>query len=297
MRRRYVRLLASLFLASCVPSAPPSPAAPAPAPKERAAAIAELARPGFILDGAFSQGGVVLGTAPGGTARLTLDEGPVPLGDDGRFLPGFDRGQSATAVLVATLVDGRSVRRDLAIAPRAWDIEHVDAALRQGRSSEEFLRIREREVARINAARAARSQTEGWRQDFIWPVTGRISGRFGAQRIYRGEPGPYHRGIDIAPGAGASVVAPADGVVVLAGPPMFSLEGNLVIVDHGMGLNSAFLHLATVAVRAGQAVRQGQLIGTVGATGRATGPHLHWSLKWNEARLDPLLLAGPMMGA
>src|SRR3546814_2231592 len=78
---------------------------------------------------------------------------------------------------------------------------------------------------------------------------------------------------------------------------MFSLEGNLVIVDHGMGLNSAFLHLATVAVRAGQAVRQGQLIGTVGATGRATGPHLHWSLKWNEARLAPLLLAGTMMGA
>src|SRR3546814_21180249 len=119
MRRRYVRLLASLFLASCVPSAPPSPAAPAPAPKERAAAIAELARPGFILDGAFSQGGVVLGTAPGGTARLPLDEEPVPFGDDGRFLPGFDRDQSETAVLAATLADGTSVSRALPPPPPA----------------------------------------------------------------------------------------------------------------------------------------------------------------------------------
>jgi murein DD-endopeptidase MepM/ murein hydrolase activator NlpD len=73
------------------------------------------------------------------------------------------------------------------------------------------------------------------------------------------------------------------------------LEGNLVIVDHGMGLNSAFLHLGTVSVREGQAVRQGQLIGTVGATGRATGPHLHWSMKWRDARIDPQELAGPMM--
>jgi murein DD-endopeptidase MepM/ murein hydrolase activator NlpD len=88
-------------------------------------------------------------------------------------------------------------------------------------------------------------------------------------------------------GQGAPVVAPADGVVVLAGPPAFSLEGNLLIIDHGMGLNSAFLHLATQTVTQGQVVRQGQPIGTVGATGRATGPHLHWSMKWQDARLDP----------
>lgn len=300
MRRLAGCLLTSLLIASCVSASPP-PVASAPAAIETvtspaAPAQTESARPEFTLDGTFSQGGIVLGTAPSGTTNLSLDGKPVTLGDGGQFLVGFDRDQSATALLVATLADGRSVRRDLTISPRAWDIEHVDAALRQGRSSEAFLRIRERELARINAARAARSDTAGWRQDFIWPVTGRISGRFGAQRVYRGEPGSYHSGIDIAPGAGAPVVAPADGVVVLAGPPMFSLEGNLVIVDHGMGLNSAFLHLATVAVRAGQVVRQGQLIGTVGATGRATGPHLHWSLKWNEARLDPLLLAGPMTG-
>jgi murein DD-endopeptidase MepM/ murein hydrolase activator NlpD len=286
MKHRAGRFL-YILLISCVPAA----VSRAGAPDDE-----EAARADFVFDGAFIQGGRVIGTAPSGTTGLTLDGVAVPVGDEGRFLIGFDRDQATTALLVATLADGRSMRRELAIAPRAWDIEHVNAALRQGRSSEEFLRIRERELARINAAREQRSATEGWRQDFIWPAKGRISGRFGSQRIYQGEPGAYHSGIDIAPGAGAAVVAPADGVVVLAGPPMFSLEGSLVIVDHGMGLNSAFLHLATVAVKAGDRVRQGQPIGTVGATGRATGPHLHWSLKWNDARLDPLLLTGPMPG-
>ena len=282
MRFGFGCFLASVVLIGCVPAAAP------------AATPSESAPTDFAFDGTFSQGGAVVGTAPAGTTALTLDGDPVPLGEDGGFILGFDRDQPADALLVAELADGGTLRRELAIAPRAWDIEHVDAALRQGRSSEEFLRIREGELRRINAARAARSSTNGWRQDFVWPVTGRISGRFGAQRIYRGEPGSYHSGIDVAPGAGAPVVAPADGVVVLAGPPMFSLEGNLVIVDHGMGLNSAFLHLATVAVEPGQRVRQGQRIGTVGATGRATGPHLHWSLKWQDARLDPLLVAGSM---
>ncbi|MGZ8335657.1 MAG: M23 family metallopeptidase, partial [Allosphingosinicella sp.] len=114
------------------------------------------------------------------------------------------------------------------------------------------------------------------------------------QRIYRGGvPAAFHSGADVAAGAGARVVAPADGIVTLAPPPAFSLEGNLVILDHGMGLNSAFLHLASVTVRPGQAVRQGESIGTVGATGRATGPHLHWSLVWNGARIDPAVVAGP----
>ena len=114
---------------------------------------------------------------------------------------------------------------------------------------------------------------------------------FGSQRVYRGGvPAAYHSGIDIAAGAGAPVVAPADGVVTLAPPPAFSLEGNLVIVDHGMGLTSAFLHLSRASVRVGDRVRQGQQIGRVGATGRATGPHLHWSLVWNGARLDPQAL-------
>ena len=259
-----------------------------------APASAAPAQTGFAISGDRSQGGVIFGTAPAGTVRLTLDGKPVALAEDRRFVIGFDRDQPATSLLVAESSEGQAVREELRIAPRGWRIEHVNVARRPGGASEEYLRLRERELARINAARAEDSSSAGWRQRFIWPSTGRISGVFGSQRVYRGEPAAYHSGVDIAPGAGAPVVAPADGVVVLAGPPAFSLEGNLVIIDHGMGLNSAFLHLATNAVREGQRVRQGQLIGTVGASGRATGPHLHWSMKWNDARIDPQLLAGPM---
>jgi len=251
--------------------------------------------PDFRLAGPLMQGALVQGTAPARTIALTLDGKPVPLAPDGHFLLGFDRDQAGSALLVAELEDGGTLRRPLAIAPRIWPIEHVDIARRPGAATEDYLRLRERELARIDAARALRPPSLGWRQRFIWPARGRISGVFGSQRIYRGgEAGSYHSGVDIAAGAGAVVVAPADGVVVLAGPPAFSLEGDLVIVAHGMGLNSAFLHLASPLVREGEAVRQGQPIGIVGSTGRATGPHLHWSMRWNEARIDPQPLAGAM---
>jgi murein DD-endopeptidase MepM/ murein hydrolase activator NlpD len=194
------------------------------------------------------------------------------------------------------LADGRTVTSALAVAPRAWRIEHVGVGPRPGAvPSEEYRRRRAVELARINAARARSGDSQGWRQRFVWPVTGRLSGLFGSQRIYRGTPGSYHSGTDIATGAsGTPFVAPADGVVILAAESPFTLEGYLLMIDHGMGLNSAFLHCSQILVREGEAVRQGQLVGRIGATGRATGPHLHWSIKWRDARLDPMLFAGPM---
>ena len=153
----------------------------------------------------------------------------------------------------------------------------------------EFLALRKLELARINAARARETGAAGWQQRFHWPALGRISGHFGAQRVYRGTPGTYHSGTDIAGGAGAPIMAPADGVVVLAAVEAFTLEGHLLMLDHGMGLGSALLHCAELLVSEGEAVRQGQVIARIGMTGRATGPHLHWSLRWHEARLDPEL--------
>jgi murein DD-endopeptidase MepM/ murein hydrolase activator NlpD len=244
------------------------------------------------LQGPVQQGALVRGVAPLGTVELTLEGKPVPVSPDRRILLGFDRAAKPTALLEARFADGRTAIQELQVQPRSWRIEHVNVARRPGGPTADYLRLREGELARIAAARAVNAASEGWRQAFIWPARGRISGRFGSQRVYRGEPASFHSGVDIAPGVGAPVVAPADGVVVLAGPPALSLEGNLLIIDHGMGLNSAFLHLASQAVRVGQTVRQGQLIGTVGATGRATGPHLHWSMKWRDARIDPQNLAG-----
>jgi murein DD-endopeptidase MepM/ murein hydrolase activator NlpD len=257
------------------------------------AAAAPAAAQDFHLSAAPIQGALVRGTAPPGTVALSLDGRDVPLAADGRFLLGFDRDAGPDALLVARTADGQ-IGATLRVARRAWPVQHIAMARPADGPTPDYARLREGELRLIGRARAQRSQSMGWSQHFIWPAHGRVSGAFGAQRIYRGGvPAAYHSGTDIAAGAGALVVAPADGVVTLAPPPGFSLEGNLVILDHGMGLTSSFLHLSSALVRPGQVVRQGDPVGRVGATGRATGPHLHWSMVWNGARIDPQSVAPP----
>ncbi|MGF7154101.1 M23 family metallopeptidase [Novosphingobium gossypii] len=262
-------------------TAPVAPAAPA--------------RPVALpFSGELTQGGWIRGTLPAGIRSLSLDGAPVKVAADGTWFVAFDRDAGAQALLRVSYANGTIGEQRLAVAPRAWQIENVNIARRTGGPSEAFMQLRRPELARINAARAHVTDAQGWRQRFVWPAQGRISGRFGSQRIYRGEPGAYHSGLDIAPGgSGAPFVAPADGVVILAADKPFTLEGNLLMLDHGMGLNSAFLHCSQILVKEGDHVRQGQVIGRIGMTGRATGPHLHWSIKWNEARLDPLLFLPP----
>ena len=250
----------------------------------------------FGLLGELTQGGWARGVVPSGTRQLTLDGKPVAVAADGRFISAFDRDAGPIATLAATLRDGRMSTQALAISPRAWRIERIPVGPRPGSPpSEEYARRRALEQAQITAARAIDSQSQGWRQRFIWPVKGRVSGLFGSQRIYNGTPGSYHSGTDIATGtSGTPFAAPADGVVILAAQSPFSLEGYLLMIDHGMGLNSAFLHCSAILVKEGDVVKQGQTIGRIGATGRATGPHLHWSIKWRDSRLDPILFTGPM---
>jgi len=254
-------------------------------------AAAQFAPPAtaIIIDGSPAQGALLRGRVPAGTVALSLDGRNVPVAPDGRFLIGFDRDAGPAATLTARLADGRTLRRPLAVARRSWPIQRIGMARPAGGPTPEYARLREGELARLAAARARGSDSRGWAQAFIWPARGRFSGRFGAQRIYRGGvAAAFHSGADIAAGAGAQVAAPADGVVVLAPPPGLSLEGNLVILDHGMGLSSAFLHLSSASVRVGDRIRQGQAIGRVGMTGRATGPHLHWSVVWNGVKVDPV---------
>ena len=270
------------------------PASPQPAPAPAYKPPVPAGPADFTVSGEATQGGWLRGTVPGGTVRLTLDGVAVPVAPDGSFFVAFDRDAGGSAVLAAALQGGRRVERQLTVSPRAWRIERINAARTPGGPTEAFMKIREPELARINAARAVNADSDGWRQRFIWPAKGRISGLFGSQRIYRGEPGAYHSGLDIATGtSGTPFVAPADGVVVLAAQTPFTLEGYLLIVDHGMGLSSAFLHCSRLDVRVGDVVRQGQPLGLVGATGRATGPHMHWGLKWKDARIDPEQLVAP----
>lgn len=285
----------AVLAASCavVPHSGPSQAAPvAQAAAQPMQATTVLPPGAFTYTGEPTQGGWIRGVAPSGTREVSLNGDPVALASDLSFLAAFDRDAGPVATLVAIRADGSRVTLPLSISPRDWRIEHIDAARRTGGPSESFMERRRPELERIYAARARDTGATGWRQDFIWPVKGRISGRFGSQRIYRGEPGSYHTGLDIAPGAGVPYVAPADGTVVLAASN-FSLEGNLLIIDHGNGLNSAFLHSQRLDVKEGDRVKQGQRLGLVGSSGRATGPHLHWSMMWGKARLDPLLFTAP----
>ncbi len=240
----------------------------------------------------LQQGGWLRGRLrdPARRAPLRLNGAELLLDAEGRYFTGFDRDAAPQSDLTA----GPDVLH-LTIAPRAWQMEHVDAPFHpEGVPDAEFARRRTDELAQIKAARARTSDIAGWRQDFAWPLKGRIAGLFGAQRVFRGTAGAYHGGIDIAGPVGATITAPADGVVILAADAAFTLEGHLLMLDHGMGLNSAMLHCSRLLVAVGATVRRGQPIAEVGMTGRATGPHLHWGLRWREARLDPLLLAGPM---
>lgn len=281
---------------------PAATLAPTIAAPVAASAAAELAPPTprttFWLSRTASQGALVIGQVPADTASLRFDGQEVRVESDGYFVIGFDRDAGPTSKLVATLRNGQTVEQEVAVTPFKWALSYVNTPATGGAKNQADLAARRpAELKQIGAARAQSTDAKGWRQEMIWPVKywtvagGRISGQFGRQRFYQGQPGSPHGGLDIAAGTGTPFVAPADGVVVLAAKDApFTLEGHLLLIDHGNGLNSAFLHCSELLVETGQVVKQGQLIGKVGATGRAEGAHLHWGLRWRDARVDPLRL-------
>jgi len=298
LRTALVALLLGTIPGSCIGAPAANVRASQSAPPLPSARPAEPAPPValgvFRLNQPAQQGSYALGWVPKGTVRLVIEGADVRFATDGRFGIGFGRDHQPTATITAFLADGRAVTDKISVTPRQWRIENLKTLRRFSQPSAEFQARRPGELAQINAARRMVVDADGWRQRFIWPAKGRISGVFGSQRIYAGEPGAPHNGVDVAGGTGAPVYAPANGVVTLAAASPFTLEGNLLMIDHGGGLNSAFLHLSRIDVKKGDVVRQGQLIGAIGATGRATGPHLHWGMKWNEERIDPQTLAGAM---
>ncbi len=273
--------------------------APTKATTQRAPARTDL-----WLDKSPSQGSLIKGRVPDGAVSVRFNGTNVPVAPDGFFLIGIDRDAPKTAKLEVMMASGKNIVRDLSVAPTAWKIERINTNPTGGaKSTAEYQARRGAETAQINAARNLAVQSEGWRQALIWPIKGRISGVFGSQRIYKGFPGSYHTGLDVAapvvngkkiPIDGKPYVAPADGVVILAAQEEFTLEGHLLMINHGMGVISAFLHNKALLVKTGDVVKQGQPIALVGMTGRASGPHLHWSIRWNDAKVDPKPLLPPM---
>lgn len=245
------------------------------------------------LDGPLEEGGLVRGrTVPG--AQVRLDGRAVRVAPDGRFIFGFGRDAPEHAALDVTFPDGSRGHRDLRVAKRHYAIQRIDGLPpRQVTPGPAVMARIRRDVAAVKAARAADSDALAFEAPLRWPALGPISGVYGSQRILNGEPRRPHFGVDIAAPAGSPVEAAAAGRVTLAAHDLY-FTGGTVVIDHGYGLSTTYLHLATVEVAPGQAVAAGERIGTVGATGRATGPHLDWRVNWYEVRLDPMLAAGPM---
>ncbi len=247
----------------------------------------------LILNGAWRQGGYALGRTEPGALIFVDGEALSNASADGLFVVGFDRDAPAV-VEIASRSGDRTTRRVLDIAPHDFPSTRVDGlpAATVEPSDPALLARIQQEVALKTEAFASRADAADFRDGFIWPLEAfRISSQWGAQRVLNGTPARPHYGVDLAAPAGTVIRAPADGRVIFVRPDMH-FEGGLTLIDHGQGLISAYLHQSQQGVALGQTVRRGDPLGRVGMTGRATGPHLCWRLKWRNRNLDPSLLVG-----
>ncbi|HEY0506010.1 MAG TPA: M23 family metallopeptidase [Lysobacter sp.] len=278
--------LASLLLAAATTACAATPAVSGAAP---AAASAPAADARVVFPTQVQQGALVFGKVPAGSrVRYAGRElRPTPYGT---VVFGVGRDQAAPVDVEVTGGDGRVQRVQVAVVPRDWPVEQVRGVPPKTVEPPPEIAARiEREQAQVTAARDRDDDRVDFAQPFIWPVQGRISGRFGNQRVYNGVPKSPHSGMDIAAPGGTPVLAPAAGIVTFAAPDLY-LTGGTLLIDHGHGVSSNFLHLSRIDVKVGERIAQGQVIGAVGATGRATGPHLHWGMNWFDVRIDPLLV-------
>ena len=256
-----------------------------------AALLPAWAAPTLSVRDAVTQGAMVRGQTTAG-ATVTMNGQSLPVTPEGAFVFAVARAYEGTVTVRATDPQGQTAALELPVVERSFDVQRIDGLpqdkVTPPRSQELQDRIW-REVVQIREARGQASARTDFTQAFIWPVDGIVTGVFGSQRILNGTPKSPHSGLDIAGATGTPVLAPAGGLVTLWHPDMYFTGGTL-IVDHGHGITSTFIHLSDTLVAEGDIVEQGQPIAKVGATGRATGPHLHWSMNWDKVRIDPQLL-------
>jgi murein DD-endopeptidase MepM/ murein hydrolase activator NlpD len=245
------------------------------------------------IQGDFVQGGLVLGQVSAGST-VVYDGQDVRISDTGQFVIGFHRDELATVPLQVTLPSGEQISRLLDIASREYNIQRVEGVPQRtvDPPADQIERI-QREAREIGKAKRTNRPHLDFLGAWQWPVTGPISGVYGSQRVYNGMPGRPHYGVDIARPTGTPVHAPQGGYVTFANPDTY-FSGGLILIDHGHGLSSSFLHLSAVNVEVGQRIKQGEIIGEIGATGRASGPHLDWRMDIGKRRVDPQLLVEAM---
>ena len=238
-----------------------------------------------VLNGKFTQGALLRGQAPAG-AKVTLNGETVQTNKDGKFVVGFEREAPLQQTLVVKLDNGQKWQRDITLEKREYNIQRIDGLEQKMVSppAEVTARIKQDNINVANA-RSGNTDLDALFTRFEWPAKGVISGVYGSQRILNGVPKWPHYGLDIANETGTPVYAPVDGVVTMVDDLYYS--GNTLILDHGMCVFSTFLHMDTITVEVGETVKQGEQIGTIGSTGRSTGPHLDWRINLGNTRLDP----------
>ena len=245
----------------------------------------------------WQQGAVIVGQLSAAeratVERVEFEGRKLHIAANGQFVIGLERDAAPTAALI-TITKGQREQRNFAVKTRDYKVQRVDGVPQQTvEPSPDQVERSKREAELVSTARKGDLALMFFAQKFQWPLIGPISGVYGSQRVYNGVPKAPHYGVDIARPTGTKVQAPAGGVVTLAHPDMF-FSGGTLIIDHGHGLSSTFIHLSKILVKKGDSIAQGQDIGLVGQTGRASGPHLHWAMNWFKTRVDAQLLVGEM---
>ena len=246
-------------------------------------ARAETSR--LALTGTLEQGSLIVGRTTPGT-RVTFDGDAVHVSPEGIFACGLEWDRTKPAQIVAQFADSTTETRDIKPIVRDYIIQHVNGLPPKtvNPSDADAARIKE-EHARLAVARKTDSEHVWFADPFDWPAPGTMTGVFGSHRIDNGKPVASHMGVDMANGIGTPIRAPTDAIVLLTDD--FFLEGGFTLLDHGHGVTTHYMHQSKRLVQPGDAISRGQIIGHIGMTGRATGPHLHWGMNWFQVRLDP----------
>ena len=240
------------------------------------------------LSGSMQQGSLVVGRAEDRGAHVTLDGEPLHVSPEGVFAFGLAWDRTTVAHVVAEFADGIVETGDVTPIVRKYEVQRVNGLPQNTVTPPpEILERIKREHARLAEARKTDSDHLWFAEAFDWPAPGRMSGVFGSYRIDNGTPMAPHFGVDMANAEGTPIHAPTDAVVLLTDD--FHLEGGFTLLDHGHGVTTHYMHQSKRLVQDGDVVRRGDVIGRIGMTGRATGPHLHWGMNWFAVRLDPSL--------
>tara|TARA_B100001057_G_scaffold391244_1_gene399396 strand:- start:114 stop:917 length:804 start_codon:yes stop_codon:yes gene_type:complete len=238
--------------------------------------------------GKFLQGHYIIGiTDP--TAQIIIDKKKVKVSKEGYFVFGIDRDRKFD-LIITKIKNGKKDKIIKKVLKRKYNIQRIDGLEESKVTPPEsvYKRIKE-ENNKIGEARAINSDLSFFKNKFIMPVEGIISGVYGSQRILNGKPRWPHYGIDIAAKKGTIIKSSGSGVVTMAENDLY-YTGGTIIMDHGHGISTIYSHIETVMVSVGDRINQGDIIGTVGSTGRSTGPHLDFRVNWFQTRLDPMSL-------